>query len=39
MYNTAIELYNDLLESYFAEYYELQDAKRNKMVPNIILLI
>ena len=31
MYNTASELYNDLLGIYFDEYYELSDAKRNKM--------
>ena len=31
VYNTASELYNDLLEIYFDEYYELSDAKRDKM--------
>ena len=31
MYNTASELYSDLLGIYIDEYYELSDAKRNKM--------
>ena len=31
MYNTAPELYNDLLEIYFDEYYKLSGAKRKKM--------
>ena len=35
--NTASELYNNLLEIYFDEYYELSDAKRNKMKNNVIL--
>ena len=31
VYNTASELYSDLLGIYIDEYYELSDAKRNKM--------
>ena len=31
MYNTASELYTDLLGIYFDENYELLDAKENKM--------
>ena len=31
MYNTASELYNNLLEIYFDEYYELSDARREKL--------
>ena len=34
MYNAASELYNNLLKIYFDEYYELPDAKRNKMERN-----
>ena len=33
MYNKALELYNDLLETYFDEYFELSDAKRKKIEP------
>ena len=31
MYNTASELYNDLLQTYFGECCDLLDAKRSKM--------
>ena len=31
MYYTASKLYNDLLETYFDEYYDLSDAEREKM--------
>ena len=31
MYNTASQLYNNLLGIYLDKYYELSDAKRNKM--------
>ena len=31
VYDTASELYNDLLETYFDEYYYLLEAERNKM--------
>ena len=31
MYNTASELYNELLETCFNEFYDLLDAKRSKM--------
>ena len=31
MYDTALELYNQLLEIYFDEYYYLLDAKSKKM--------
>ena len=31
MYDTASELYNDFLGTYFDEYSELPDAKRNEM--------
>ena len=33
MYDTFSELYNDLLETYFDEYYDLSDAKKNKIGP------
>ena len=33
MYNAASELYNDLLQTYFDEYYDLFGAKRSKMYP------
>ena len=33
MYDTFSELYNDLLETYFDEYYDLSDAKRIKIGP------
>ena len=33
VYNTASELYNDLLETYFDVYYDLWDAKRSRMDP------
>ena len=33
MNNTVSELYSDLLETYFHEYYDLSDAKRSKMDP------
>ena len=39
MYNTASELYDVLLETYFDEYDDLSDAKRSKMTPNMVLLI
>ena len=39
MYNTASELYNDLLETHFDEYYYLLDAKSSKMDPTTILMI
>ena len=31
MYDKASELYNELLETYFDEYYDLWDAERKKM--------
>ena len=31
MFNTDSELYNDLVEMYFDENYDLSDTKRNKM--------
>ena len=31
MYNTVSELSNDLLQTYFNEYYELSDPKKIKM--------
>ena len=31
VHNTASELYNDLLQTYFGEYCDLLDAKRSKM--------
>ena len=31
MYNTASELYNDLLETYFHEYIDLPNANRSKL--------
>ena len=31
MYNTASELYNDLLETYFHEYIDLSNANRSKL--------
>ena len=34
MYNAASELCNNLLKTYFDEYYELPDAKRNEMERN-----
>ena len=33
MYDTASELYNKLLETYFVEYNKLSGAKINKMDP------
>ena len=33
MYDSASELYNDLLVTYFDEYNDLSDDKRNKMGP------
>ena len=33
MYNTALELHNDLLGTYFDEYFALSDAKRSKINP------
>ena len=39
VYNTALELYNDLLGTYFDEYYALSDAKRSKINPHMLLLI
>ena len=33
VYHTASELYNDLSEIYFDEYYDLSGAKRSKMDP------
>ena len=30
MYDTASELYSDLQQTYFAEYYDLSDAERKK---------
>ena len=39
MYNTASELYDVLLETYFDEYDDLSDGKRSKMTPNMVLLI
>ena len=31
MYGASLRLYNDLLETYFDEYYNLSDAKRSKI--------
>ena len=31
--NIASDLYNDLLETYFDEYYDLSDKKRSKIDP------
>ena len=31
MYDTSSECFNDLLETYFDEYYDLSDAKRSKI--------
>ena len=31
--NTALQLYNELLEVYFLEYNDLSDAKRKRMDP------
>ena len=39
MYNTASELYNDLLETHFDEYYYLSNTKSSKMDPTMILMI
>ena len=33
MHDTALELYNELLETYFDEYYYLSHGKRKKMDP------
>ena len=33
MYNTALELHNDLLGTYFDEYFALSDAKKSKINP------
>ena len=33
MYDTALELYSNFLETYHDEYNELSDDKRNKMNP------
>ena len=33
MYDTVSELYNDLLETYFDQYYDLSDVKRSKIYP------
>ena len=33
MYDTPSELSSDLLEKYFDKYYDLSDAKRNKIDP------
>ena len=32
-YDTVLELYNGLLETYFDEYFDLSDAKRSKIDP------
>ena len=37
MYDTASELYNDLLGIYFDEYYDLSDPERKKVSANINL--
>ena len=34
MYNTASELYQDLLGSYFGKYYDSSDTKRRKADPS-----
>ena len=39
VHNTALKLYNDLLGTYFDEYYTLSDAKRSKINPHMLLLI
>ena len=31
VYDTSSECFNDLLETYFDEYYDLSDAKRSKI--------
>ena len=31
MYGASLRLYNDLLETYFDEFYNLSDAKRSKI--------
>ena len=33
VYDTVSELYNDLLEIYFDQYYDLSDVKRSKIYP------
>ena len=33
MYNRDSQLHNDLLQTYFDEYYDLSDSKRTKMDP------
>ena len=37
MNNTASELYNQLLGTYFDEYYYLWDAERKKWIANIAI--
>ena len=39
VYDNASELYNDYLKIQFDQYYELSDAKREKLSPNMILII
>ena len=39
VYDTASQLYNDFLVSYYHKYYELSDDKRKKLSPNMILHI
>ena len=40
VYDTLLELYNGLLETYFDEHFDLSDAKKKvKQIPNMILLI
>ena len=39
MYNTASELYNDLLETHFDEYHYLSNTESSKMDPTMILMI
>ena len=38
VYNTALELYNNLLGTYFDEYFDLPDAKKSKIDPEYDLI-
>ena len=33
IYDTGLEVYNEMLGTYFDEFYDLSDAKRSKMDP------
>ena len=39
VYDTAADLYNDLQETYFKEYYDLSDSEGKKWKTNMILII